>query len=107
MGGECEVDIRVGYPFVKNDEVLTELAKNHAIDFLGSKNVVDLEMRMTGEDFAYYSQVMPGTFYRLGTKQGSDGEMRGLHTSTFDVDESCLETGAGLMAYLAIKSLEE
>ena len=107
MGGECEVDIRVGYPFVKNDEVLTELAKNHAIDFLGFKNVVDLEMRMTGEDFAYYSQVMPGTFYRLGTKQGSDGEMRGLHTSTFDVDESCLETGAGLMAYLAIKSLEE
>lgn len=107
MGGECEVDIRVGYPFVKNDEALTVRSKNHAVDFLGSENVVDLEMRMTGEDFAYYSQVMPGTFYRLGTKQGFDGEMRGLHTSTFDVDESCLETGAGLMAYLAIKSLEE
>jgi len=107
MGGNCEVDIRVGYPFVKNDEVLTKNAKMHAIDFLGPGNVVDLEMRMTGEDFAYYSQVMPGTFYRLGTKEGADGKMRGLHTSTFDVDETCLETGAGLMAYLAIKSMEE
>jgi amidohydrolase len=106
MGGECEVNIGVGYPFVDNDQVTTELAQNAAIEFVGQENVVDLEMRMTAEDFAFYSQQIPGTFYRLGTRESSASSIRGLHTPTFDVDERCLETGAGLMAYIALKQLE-
>lgn len=105
MGGDCEVDIRRGYPFVYNDETLTARAKQHAIEYLGAGNVVDLDMRMTAEDFSYYSQLMPGCFYRLGTFDPASGTLRALHTPTFDVDERCLGTGSGLMAWLAIKEL--
>lgn len=105
MGGECEVDIHIGYPFVYNNEELTGRSIGWAKDFLGADNVIDLEMRMTAEDFSFYAQAMPGCFYRLGTRKGADGPMRGLHTPTFDVDESCLETGCGLMAWLAINEL--
>ncbi|MEZ4721131.1 MAG: M20 family metallopeptidase [Flavobacteriales bacterium] len=106
MGAKCEVDIRKGYPFVLNDEELTKRSMQSAIEFLGRENVIDLEMRMTGEDFSYYTQQMPGCFYRLGTKSGSNGKYHGLHTPTFDVDENCLETGCGLMTWLCLKELE-
>lgn len=106
MGGRCEVDIRVGYPFVLNDPELTERSKQQAIEFLGENQVIDLDMRMTGEDFSFYTQLMPGCFYRLGTKNGPDGALKGLHTPTFNVDEKCLETGSGLMAWMAYKELE-
>lgn len=106
MGGDCRVNIGVGYPFVYNDVETTDQAQTAAIEFLGKENVVDLEMRMTGEDFAYYSQEIPGTFYRLGTRESDVAPILGLHTPTFDVDEKCLETGSGLMAYIAIKQLE-
>jgi amidohydrolase len=105
-GGQCEVDIRVGYPFVDNDDQCTRVAKNAAIDFLGADNVVDLDMRMTAEDFAFYTQEVPGAFYRLGTRSSVNDEIKGLHTSTFDVDERCLEIGAGLMAHIALESLK-
>lgn len=106
-GARAEVDVRKGYPFVYNDPELTEKARARAVDFLGEANVVDLDLRMTGEDFAYFSQAMPGSFYRLGTRNESEGITSALHTSTFNVDERCLEIGAGFMAYLAIKELEE
>jgi len=105
MGGECIVDIGVGYPFVNNDAEVTEFAKSSAKEFLGEENVIDLDMRMTGEDFAFYSQVIPGTFYRLGTRESDIAPMKGLHTPTFDVDERSLEVGAGLMTYIALKQL--
>jgi amidohydrolase len=105
MGGDCEVFIDKGYPFLVNDENITAEAKRYAIEFLGSENVVDLDLRMTAEDFAYFSQRVPSCFYRLGTRNEQEGIVHNLHTDRFDVDESSLETGAGLMAWMAIKSL--
>ena len=105
MGGTCDFRVDVGYPFVYNDEVLTDLSQKAAIEYLGEDNVVDLDMRMTGEDFSFYTQHMPGCFYRLGVGNKSKGITSGLHTPTFDVDERCLEVGAGLMAYIALKQL--
>ena len=71
----------------------------------GKENVVDLDMRMTGEDFSYYTHQMPGCFYRLGVGNVAQGLTSGLHTPTFNVDEKCLEVGTGLMTYLAYKQL--
>ncbi len=105
MGGSCDFRVDVGYPFVYNDEQLTEFARAAAKEYLGDANVVDLEMRMTGEDFSFYTQHMPGCFYRLGTRNEAEGLTSGLHTPTFNVDEKCLEIGTGLMAYLAYKQL--
>ena len=101
MGGSCDVDIETGYPFVKNDAALTATTRQNMEAYLGAENVVDLPARMGGEDFAYYSQEIPACFYRLGV-QNPNGT--GLHTPNFDVNEECLEIGAGLMAYLAMRS---
>src|SRR5690606_26981670 len=67
MGGSCEVDIQVGYPFLANNEALTLRAREFAVEFLGEENVLDLDLWMAGEDFAYYSQVTDACFYRIGT----------------------------------------
>lgn len=101
MGGSCEFEIRKGYPFLKNDVALTERAKAAAQLYMGADNVVDLDIWMAAEDFAYYSQEMPATFYRLGTRNEAKGITSSVHTPTFDIDETALETGMGLMAWLA------
>ncbi|MCF8277839.1 MAG: amidohydrolase [Flavobacteriales bacterium] len=105
MGATCDFRVDVGYPFVYNDESLTQFAQAAAKEYLGEENVVELDMRMTGEDFSFYTQHMPGCFYRLGVENRSEGLTSGLHTPTFNVDEKCLEVGTGLMAYLAYKQL--
>ncbi len=106
MGGDCEVTIAHGYPFVYNEENMTDRAIKAAKDLLGEAQVVDLEMRMTAEDFSYFSQEIPGCFYRLGTANIRKGIVSNLHTSTFDVDAESLKIGMSLMAWLAIKELE-
>lgn len=105
MGGTCDFRVDVGYPFVYNDEAVTEFARSAAVDYLGNENVVELDMRMTGEDFSYYTHHMPGCFYRLGVGNVEKGITAGLHTPTFNVDERCLEIGTGVMSYIALKQL--
>ena len=105
MGGSCDFRIERGYPVLYNDEPLTVRAKQYAIDLLGPDRVVDLPLRMTSEDFAYYSHEIPGCFYRLGTRNEGRGITSALHTPTFDLDETSLETGMALMAWLAVKEL--
>lgn len=105
MGGTCDFRIEKGYPFLENDEQTTELAKNAAIEYLGKENVIDLDLRMTAEDFAYYSQIIPACFYRLGVKSEKENHT-GLHTSTFNIDEKALETSTGLMAWIALTQLK-
>jgi amidohydrolase len=60
---------------------------------------------MAAEDFAYYSQIIPACFYRLGTRNEKKGIVSSVHTPTFDIDEDALSIGVGLMAYLAVKKL--
>jgi len=105
MGGACDFDIHVGYPFLVNDEETTKRAKKSAIDYLGEEKVVDLDLRMTAEDFAYFTQERPSCFYRLGISNKEKGINSGLHTSTFDIDESALETSIGLMSWIALQEL--
>ena len=105
MGGSCEVFIDKGYPFLVNDDQVTEEARQAAAEYLGAENVADLDLRMTAEDFAYYSQQVPSCFYRLGTRNEERNIVHNLHTDRFDVDEKALETGAGLMAWMAVSAL--
>lgn len=107
MGGQCEFKLIKGFPYLTNEEALTLRAKQFAIEFLGKENVVDLPIRMTSEDFSWYSQELPGCFYRLGTGNVKKGITSPVHTNTFDVDEDCLETSIGLMSWLAVKELEQ
>ncbi len=107
MGGKLELEIRKGYPFLINDEKVTATARTAAQEYLGKENVLDLDIWMAAEDFAYYSQVMPASFYRLGTGNKSKGITASVHTPNFDIDENALKIGPGLMAFLAIRELGE
>lgn len=101
---EIDFDIRKGYPCLVNDEALTKKSSAFAKQYLGEENVIDLPIRMTAEDFAYYSHQVPSCFYRLGTRNEQKGIIHGLHTSRFNIDEQSLKIGMGLMSYLAIKN---
>jgi len=106
FGGEAEADITVGYPFLINNEEMTTAAMNHAVEYMGEENVVEVPIRMGAEDFAYYTHHTKGCFYRLGTGNTALNTEYGLHNAKFNIDESALKTGLGLMAWLAIRSLD-
>ncbi|HVI48522.1 MAG TPA: M20 family metallopeptidase [Chitinophaga sp.] len=101
MGAEIDLEILVGYPTLYNNEEVTAKARAFAEDYLGQSQVEDTEIRMGAEDFAFYSQVIPACFFRLGTGNVARGITSGVHTPTFDVDEKAIEVGMGAMAYLA------
>lgn len=107
LGCKCDIEIRKGYPFLKNDETLTEKMINYAKSYMGSVNVKELDIWMAAEDFAYYSQVVPACFYRLGTRNESKNIVSNVHTSTFNIDEDAIQNGIGLMAWLAVCELND
>ncbi len=102
---EAEIEIRTGYPVLYNDPEKTDLAWEAAKAYLGEGRVLHSEPLMTAEDFAYYLQQCPGTFWQIGTGREGMPPGNNLHSPTFDPDESSLETGVGLMSYLAASCL--
>lgn len=105
MGGKCEVEISRGYPYLENNPELTRFIRKAAVDYVGAENVVDLDITLGAEDFAYYSQVIPASFYRIGTRNESKGITSYVHTPTFDIDEEALKLSIGLMAWIAYTQL--
>jgi hippurate hydrolase len=99
MGAEVDLTIDVGYPNVYNDENLHEIAMASAKAYMGDDLVEETELRMGAEDFGYYSQLVPGCFFRLGTGNVAKGITSGVHTPTFNIDENAIEIGMGMMAY--------
>jgi amidohydrolase len=102
FGGKSEIEIRHGYPFLYNNPVLTSKVKNRLQQLHGKDMVVDIPQRMTSEDFAYYSQIMPSCFIRLGVSNKELGIIHGIHTSKFDIDEKAIEIGVKNMVGLMI-----
>jgi amidohydrolase len=100
--GSCDFQVMKGYPVLVNDAALTARMRTAAVELVGADNVVDMDIRMGSEDFAFYTHVMPGGFFRLGT--GAQGQpARNLHTPTFDIDEEALRIGSAMMVLGAIK----
>ncbi len=100
MGAELDLRIDVGYPTVDNDPIFTEIAWQQANTFIGKENVEETELRMGAEDFGYYTQVIPGCFFRLGVRNEAKGIIYNVHTPKFNIDESAIEIGVGMMAWL-------
>jgi len=105
MGGSADVDIKIGFPSVYNNPDITEITQNAAKEFIGEKNVHNLDIRMTAEDFGWFAQKYPACFYRLGTGHTNRTISGGLHSPDFIADEKSIETGMSLMAYIATKAL--
>lgn len=105
FGCTVELDLRKGYPVLFNDEEVTARTRSLISEYVGEENVVDLDLWMAAEDFAYYTHEAPGCFYRLGTRNEEKGIVNGLHTPLFDIDETAMEISTGLMAWIAINEL--
>lgn len=100
MGATINIKIDIGYPTVDNDEALTTTAWQLADDFWGKENVEETELRMGAEDFGYYSQQIPGCFFRLGVRNELKGIIHNVHTPKFNIDEQAIENGIAMMAWL-------
>lgn len=105
LGGDCDIDVKDGYPFLNNDENTTENAHLAAKELVGDDKVVDMELLMASEDFSYYTHHAKACFYRLGVGNKSKGITSLVHTPTFDIDPEALKIGASMMAWLAVKEL--
>ncbi len=106
MGATCEVNVASGYPLLINHEEYTANNIVAAKAYMGDENVVELDLWMAAEDFAFYSHHVDACFYRFGTRNETKGIVSGVHTSTFDVDEEALKTGMGLISWLALNELK-
>jgi hippurate hydrolase len=105
LGVTCEVRIVVGYPVLRNDEAAAALVRQTAVDYVGDERVVDLPMWYASEDFAFYTEQVPGAFSVLGVGNEAEGITHGLHTPKMTVDEEALRTGTGFLAALAVRQL--
>lgn len=99
------VHIEEGYPVLVNNVSLMKSLRKSAAEFLGEDKIKDIPQLMTAEDFAWYSHKVKACMYRIGTSNVEKGVVFKQHTPTFDIDEDAMETGVGLMAYLALKTL--
>ena len=99
-GAEIDFRVDVGYPTVDNEPIITEAAWKLADTYMGASNVEETEKRMGAEDFGYYSQVIPGCFFRLGVRNESKGIIHNVHTPQFNIEEESIENGVGMMAWL-------
>ncbi len=103
-GAVATIDIPPGYPSLYNDIALTRQAEDWARDFIGAENVKELDMRMAGEDFSFYTQHMPGCFFRIGTNKNGKEFTSPVHTPTFNIHEEAMITGVGMMSWFAMNA---
>ncbi|MFT4018538.1 MAG: M20 family metallopeptidase [Agriterribacter sp.] len=105
MGGQCEFTVNRGYPSLHNDEQLSDIWTQYAVEYVGEENVIDTGRWMASEDFAYYSLDRPSVFYYLGVGNEKKNISAPLHSPDFNIDEDALEVGVGLMVYIALREL--
>lgn len=100
-GATVDLVIDKGYPYLENDPVTTATLREASKSFLGEDKVEDLPIRLTAEDFSYYSQEIPVCFFRLGVRNESKGITYGVHHPKFNIDEDALEIGVQMMSLAA------
>jgi amidohydrolase len=106
MGATCEVEVSPGYPCLHNDMALTRRIRSAAVEYLGQEQVREIDLTLASEDFAWYAQKVPASFYRIGTRNEAKGITSYVHTPDFDIDEDALGIAPGLMAWMALRELE-
>ena len=103
-GAEIIVRIENGYPYLENNPQLTEQTRAILKTTLGEDNVIDLPIRMTGEDFSFFAQKIPATFIRVGVRNEAKGIVYGVHNAKFDIDEKALEVGVKSLLAISFNS---
>lgn len=106
FGAKAIIEIPVGYPSLFNDPHTTMQAESWAREFIGVQNVHTLDLRMAAEDFSFYTHLVPGCFFRIGTNKNNETFTAPVHNAHFDIDEDALKTGMGLMSWIALNALK-
>lgn len=96
-GATVDIEISKGYPCVENDIALTNELAIKSKELIGNDKVHDLPIRLTSEDFAFYSQLVPACFFRLGVRNEEKGIVYGVHHPRFDIDSEALVLGVRMM----------
>ncbi|XVV12051.1 amidohydrolase [Actinoplanes sp. CA-131856] len=104
-GAQVEVGYHRGVPPVINDRMASAVIAGAAGAALGADRVVEAEISMGGEDFAFYLDHVPGAMIRLGTARPGSDEKHDLHQGDFDVDENCIGYGIRVMTHTALAAL--
>jgi amidohydrolase len=104
-GAKVEVRYHRGVPPVVNDRMATAIIAGAAGAALGPERVVEAELSMGGEDFAFYLDHVPGSMIRLGTGAPGSDVQHDLHQGDFDVDESSIGYGVRVMVHTALAAL--
>ena len=107
MRAEVSVDFMRGYPSMVNDEAISALVRDAAIEVVGEENVIESRLGMGGEDFAYFSLERPGCFFRVGTRNEERGIVWGHHHPRFDIEEEGFLAGIGTMTNSVLRFLGE
>jgi amidohydrolase len=103
-GGSYELEYDRATPATINDVALTERMVPAMEAVVGSENVIRTDPVMGGEDFAYFSNAVPGLYYWLGTtKPGTTSG--GLHTPTYTGDDEAIAVGMRVMSNLLVDFL--
>ena len=106
----CEVELAFpgnDYPPTINDAECWNVAKELAAELTSAEQVAELPAVMGGEDFAYYTEEVPGCFVAIGIRNEQQGATFGLHHPQFKVDEDALPLGTALHVSFAMKSLSD
>jgi amidohydrolase len=104
FGVAADVNIADGYPVLFNNEKLTDAAVKLSSDLLGRDRIESFDLRMSSDDFAFFSEAFPSVYYRVGIKKSGE-QVKMLHSSEFDIDEEGLVTGVANMSWLAFNLL--
>ncbi|RXT08732.1 M20 family metallopeptidase [Ammoniphilus sp. CFH 90114] len=107
MGATYEFLYDKGYPSIINDDQMVELVLQTADAVLGAGKQSLVKPSMGGEDFSYYTHVVPGAFFRLGVGNTEKNTTYPLHHPMFDVDEDALPLGVAMLSAIALNYLSQ
>lgn len=103
---EYSFDYRIGTPPLYNHPELSSILKPTLIEAGGAENIRSLSPQMTAEDFAEYTQIIPGLYFLLGARSPDSPEAAPLHSPKFNPDERSITVGIKMMCHLLLDCLE-
>lgn len=102
FGADYQIDYRFGYPATKNDKVMNQLLVKAAEDVIPKDNIIETEPNMGAEDFSYFLNKRPGSYFFTGSANKEKGMIYPYHHPRFDIDEKALLNGAKVLASAAV-----
>ncbi|MEO2203624.1 M20 family metallopeptidase [Paenibacillus pabuli] len=94
-----------GYPVVVNDHAMVDLLTETVDGLDWAKGWSSIPPSTGGEDFAFYCEQIPGVFFRLGSGNDEERTRYPLHHPMFDLDETALPYGVGMLSSVALEFL--